>query len=157
VERSELAPVLDPAVVEFIQGGVAVGVATRDDDLRPEFARGWGPEVSADGRSLRLCVTAPEGSRMRAGFTPSTTHTRKTTERRTSMSRYRIDIDRFLCSGFGTCTELAPYLIQSGALALGCAVMLVDGAPAPMLAAVGTDGDILTDTASLQRRRRLPS
>ena len=34
---------LDPAMVEFIQGGVAVGVATRDDDLRPEFARGWGP------------------------------------------------------------------------------------------------------------------
>ena len=73
---------LDPAVVEFIQGGVAVGVATRDDDLRPEFARGWGPEVSADGRSLRLCVAAPEGSRMRAnlernaavavGFSPPT-------------------------------------------------------------------------------------
>jgi hypothetical protein len=75
-------PVLDPAVVEFIHGGVAVGVATRDDQLRPEFARGWGPEVSADGRSLRLCVTAPEGSRMRAnleqngavavGFSPPT-------------------------------------------------------------------------------------
>ena len=73
---------LDPAVVEFIQGGVAVGVATRDGDLRPEFARGWGPEVSADGRSLRLCVTAPEGSRMRTnlernaaiavGFSPPT-------------------------------------------------------------------------------------
>jgi len=31
VERSELAPVLDPDVVEFIQGGVAVGVATRDE------------------------------------------------------------------------------------------------------------------------------
>src|SRR5262245_35768729 len=46
VERSELGPALDPAVVEFIQGGVAVGVATRDDDLRPEFARAWGPEVS---------------------------------------------------------------------------------------------------------------
>jgi hypothetical protein len=69
-------------VVEFIQGGVAVGVATRDDDLKPEFARGWGPEVSADGRSLRLCVTAPEGSQMRAnlesngavavGFSPPT-------------------------------------------------------------------------------------
>ena len=82
MERSELAPVLDPAVVEFIQGGVAVGVATRDDELRPEFARGWGPEVSADGRSLRLCVAAPEGSRMRAnlernaavavGFSPPT-------------------------------------------------------------------------------------
>jgi hypothetical protein len=77
-----LAPVLDPNVVEFIHGGVAVGVATRDDDLRPEFARGWGPEVSADGRSLTLCVSAPEGSRMRAnlerngavavGFSPPT-------------------------------------------------------------------------------------
>jgi len=74
--------VLDPAVVGFIHGGVAVGVATRGDDLRPEFARGWGPEVSADGRSLRLCVAAPEGSRMRAnlerngavavGFSPPT-------------------------------------------------------------------------------------
>jgi hypothetical protein len=77
-----LAPVLDPGVIEFIHGGVAVGVATRDDDLRPEFARGWGPEVSRDGRSLRLCVAAPEGSRMRAnleqngavavGFSPPT-------------------------------------------------------------------------------------
>ena len=73
---------LDPDVVEFIRGGVAVGVATRDDDLRPEFARGWGPEVTADGRSMRLCVSAPEGSRMRAnlekngavavGFSPPT-------------------------------------------------------------------------------------
>jgi hypothetical protein len=77
-----LAPVLDPGVIEFIHGGVAVGVATRDDNLRPEFARGWGPQVSADGRSLTLCVTAPTGSRMRAnldrngalavGFSPPT-------------------------------------------------------------------------------------
>jgi hypothetical protein len=78
----EQPPVLDPAVIEFIHGGVAVGVATRDDQLRPEFARGWGSEVSADGRSLRVCVVAPEGSRMRAnleqngavavGFSPPT-------------------------------------------------------------------------------------
>jgi hypothetical protein len=82
VEGSTAAPVLDPHVVEFIHGGVAVGVATRDDDLAPEFARGWGPQVSADGRSLRLCVAAGEGSRMRAnlerngavavGFSPPT-------------------------------------------------------------------------------------
>jgi hypothetical protein len=82
VHRSELARSLDPEVVEFIHGGVAVGVATRDDDLRPEFARGWGPEVSADGRSLTLCVSAPDGSRVRAnleengavavGFSPPT-------------------------------------------------------------------------------------
>ena len=82
MKRPDLEPVLDPAVVDFIHGGVAVGVATRDDDLRPEFARGWGPEVSADGRSVTLCVSAPEGSRMRAnlerngavavGFSPPT-------------------------------------------------------------------------------------
>ena len=28
------------------------------------------------------------------------------------MSIYRIEIDRSLCSGFGTCAELAPHLIQ---------------------------------------------
>ena len=28
------------------------------------------------------------------------------------MSQYRIEIDRSLCSGFGTCVELAPHLIQ---------------------------------------------
>ena len=82
MKPSESAPLLDPGVIEFIHGGVAVGVATRDDDLTPEFARGWGPEVSADGRSLTLCVWAPEGSRMRAnlegngalavGFSPPT-------------------------------------------------------------------------------------
>jgi pyridoxamine 5'-phosphate oxidase-like protein len=76
-----VAPVLDPAVVEFIHGGVAVGVSTRDDDLKPAFARAWGPEVSADGGSLRLCVAAA-GTRVRAnlerngavavGFSPPT-------------------------------------------------------------------------------------
>ena len=76
-----MAPVLDPDVIGFIHGGVAVGVSTRDEDLRPEFARGWGPEVSADGRSLRLCVAAA-GTRVRAnlerngavavGFSPPT-------------------------------------------------------------------------------------
>ena len=28
------------------------------------------------------------------------------------MSLYRIEIDRSLCSGFGTCADLAPHLIQ---------------------------------------------
>jgi hypothetical protein len=82
VDGSTVGPALDPNVVEFIHGGVAVGVATRDDDLKPEFARGWGPGVSADGRSVALCVSAPEGSQMRAnlerngavavGFSPPT-------------------------------------------------------------------------------------
>jgi hypothetical protein len=83
VEGSEVAPVLDPSVVEFIHSGVAVGVATRDDHLRPAFARAWGPHVSADLRSLTLCVSATEGSATRAnldangavaiGFCPPTT------------------------------------------------------------------------------------
>ena len=68
MDQAGLSPVLDEAVVEFIHGGVAVGVATRDYNLRPEFARGWGPEVSSDGRSLRLCVPALEGSQMRANL-----------------------------------------------------------------------------------------
>ncbi len=28
------------------------------------------------------------------------------------MTLYRIEIDRSLCSGFGTCVDLAPHLIQ---------------------------------------------
>jgi hypothetical protein len=82
MERSESGRPLDPDVVELIHGGVAVGVATRDDDLRPEFVRGWGPEVSADGRSMTVCVSAPEASPTRAnlqrngavavGFSPPT-------------------------------------------------------------------------------------
>jgi hypothetical protein len=68
VDGSTAARVLDREVVEFIHGPVAVGVATRGDDLRPGFARGWGPEVSVDGRSVRLCVSAPVGSRMRANL-----------------------------------------------------------------------------------------
>ena len=30
------------------------------------------------------------------------------------MSTYRIVIDRSLCSGFGTCAELAPHLFEVG-------------------------------------------
>lgn len=49
----------------FISGGVAIMVATRDEDMRPEITRGWGPEVAADGRSITLGLIAPEGSRAR--------------------------------------------------------------------------------------------
>jgi hypothetical protein len=60
--------VLDPDLVAFVQGGVAVGVATRDADCRPAFARAWGPDVSPDGNVLRLCVDAPSGSATRANL-----------------------------------------------------------------------------------------
>jgi hypothetical protein len=68
VELSEPAPVLTPELVEFVQSGVAVGVATRDWSMRPALARAWGPHVSADRRSLTVCVSAADGSAMRANL-----------------------------------------------------------------------------------------
>ncbi len=82
MEWSDAEPVLDPEVVSFIHSGVMAGVVTRDDGLRPAFARAWAPRVSEDGRTLSLCIPAPEGSLMRSnlegngaiavGFSPPT-------------------------------------------------------------------------------------
>jgi hypothetical protein len=68
VELSQEAPVLTPELVEFVHSGVAVGIATRDEMMRPAFARAWGPGVSADRRSMTLCVSAAEGSPTRANL-----------------------------------------------------------------------------------------
>jgi hypothetical protein len=48
-----------------VQSGVAVTVATHDEDLRPAVTHGWGPEVSSGGRVLALLVAAPPGSQTR--------------------------------------------------------------------------------------------
>jgi hypothetical protein len=66
VARSSGEPALGPELAALVQSGVAVGVGTRDDDLKPAFSRGWGPEVAADGRTVTLCVSAPAGSPTRA-------------------------------------------------------------------------------------------
>jgi hypothetical protein len=55
-------------LVELICSGVAVLVATRSDDLRPEVVRGWGPAVSAAGELLTLCVPAAPGSVARSNL-----------------------------------------------------------------------------------------
>jgi hypothetical protein len=68
VELSQEAPVLTPELVEFVHSGVAVGIVSRDEMMRPAFKRGWGPQVSADRRSLTVCVPAAEGSAMRANL-----------------------------------------------------------------------------------------
>jgi hypothetical protein len=68
VELSQEAPVLTPELVEFVHSGVAVGIASRDEMMRPAFTRAWGPRVSADQRSLTVCVSAAEGSAMRANL-----------------------------------------------------------------------------------------
>ena len=43
-------------------------VATRDDQLRPEITRGWGPLLADDEASLELCVAAAPASRTRANL-----------------------------------------------------------------------------------------
>jgi hypothetical protein len=47
----------------LIESGVSVVVGTRDERLVPEIVRAWGPHVSRDGRSIRLCV--PEATSLR--------------------------------------------------------------------------------------------
>jgi len=52
----------------MMRSGVAVIVATRDDGLRPEVVRAWGPAVTADGSLLTLCVPAPPDSATRSNL-----------------------------------------------------------------------------------------
>lgn len=68
VERPHGDPVVGPDLAAFVRSGVATVVATRDDELRPEIARAWGPEVSADGGSVTLCLPAPSGSKTLANL-----------------------------------------------------------------------------------------
>lgn len=51
-------------IADMARRGVAVMVATRDADLRPEVSRAWGPLLSEDGTQLSVCVEAPPGSAM---------------------------------------------------------------------------------------------
>jgi hypothetical protein len=55
-------------VVELLSGGVATIVASRDEELRPEIARGWGIRISDDRSEATLCIEAAEGSPMRANL-----------------------------------------------------------------------------------------
>jgi hypothetical protein len=59
---------IDAELAAFLTSGVAVMVATRDTELRPEIARGWGPGPSEDGARLELCLIAPPGSPARANL-----------------------------------------------------------------------------------------
>ena len=60
---SEPAPTIDAERASLIEGGIAIVVATRDADMRPQITRAWGVEVADDGSALTICVTAEEGSR----------------------------------------------------------------------------------------------
>lgn len=51
-------------IAALVRQGVAVIVATRDEELRPEIGRAWGPSLSRDGARLEVCVESPPGSAM---------------------------------------------------------------------------------------------
>jgi hypothetical protein len=51
-------------IAELVGEGVAVIVATRDGELRPELSRAWGPALSEDGERLTVCVEAAPDSAM---------------------------------------------------------------------------------------------
>jgi hypothetical protein len=56
-------------MLAFVRSGVAVIAATRDGELRPEITRGWGPELSADGCELEICLSASPDSKTLANLT----------------------------------------------------------------------------------------
>jgi hypothetical protein len=60
--------VLSEELVGFLRQGLAVIVATRDEELRPEIARGWAPVVDDERRAVTLCVCEAAGSRVRANL-----------------------------------------------------------------------------------------
>ncbi len=51
-------------IAALTREGVAVMVATRDRELRPELGRAWGPALSEDGTRLTVCVEAAPDSAM---------------------------------------------------------------------------------------------
>ena len=49
-------------IADLVRHGVAVIVATRDEESRPEVGRAWGPALSEDGERLTVCVEAAPNS-----------------------------------------------------------------------------------------------
>ncbi|MEN3283882.1 MAG: hypothetical protein V7607_5022 [Solirubrobacteraceae bacterium] len=54
----------DIDIADLVRQGVAVIVATRDEESRPELSRAWGPALSEDGARLTVCVEAAQDSAM---------------------------------------------------------------------------------------------
>lgn len=45
----------------FLESGVSVIVGTRNSELVPELARGWGPRVAPDRKSVSFCIARAAG------------------------------------------------------------------------------------------------
>ena len=55
-------------VAELLSRGVATIVASRDEELRPEIARGWGINLDTYRAEATLCIEAAKGSTMRSNL-----------------------------------------------------------------------------------------
>jgi hypothetical protein len=55
---------MDSDPMEVVGPGPACIVASRDEDMRPEIARGWAPQLNREAAIASICVGAPRGSRM---------------------------------------------------------------------------------------------
>ena len=63
LDAAERHVAIDDALKTFIESGVSVVVGTRDEGLVPEIVRAWGPHVSRDRHTIRLCI--PEATSVR--------------------------------------------------------------------------------------------
>lgn len=54
---------VDEELTALLESGVAVVVGTRDGDLVPEIARGWGVRLLEDRSTFEVCVGLPSGRR----------------------------------------------------------------------------------------------
>jgi hypothetical protein len=57
-----------PNLEDLLRTGVAVVIATRDHELRPELSRAWGPSLSPSGTRLTVCVEVGPDSAMAANL-----------------------------------------------------------------------------------------
>jgi hypothetical protein len=83
-------------LASLIESGIAIVVATRDGDMRPQITRAWGASVADDGAALTLCVVASEGSRaldnLRANGAIALTFSRPTTYRTVQVKGVATDL-----------------------------------------------------------------
>ena len=63
-----MSSVISEELAEFLRGGLAVVVATRDQNLRPEIERGWGIQLGEGPSTVTVCVCVPPGSHAQANL-----------------------------------------------------------------------------------------
>jgi hypothetical protein len=57
-------PTLSPDMIELLEGGVSIGIASRDAELRPECAHGLGLRVAPDRGAVTVYVNEDTSARL---------------------------------------------------------------------------------------------